>query len=95
VDPGLRPGQAEQSSAAPFPTTLPKSPPKQEWRSARIGLRATNFSLYFQNTKSQGVNRTFFKLYIPPRIKGLPENTHERGLDKIPAKPPKTGNSTA
>ncbi len=85
VGPGLRPGQAEQSSAAPSPHAT-QIRPKQKWRSARLGRRATNFSLYFQNIKSKGANRTFLQLYIPPRIRDLARNTHEKGLDKIPPK---------
>jgi hypothetical protein len=88
VGPGLRPGQAEQSSAAPSPHAT-QIRPKQKWRSARLGRRATNFSLYFQNIKSKGANRTFLQLYIPPRIRDLARNTHEKGLDKISSKVPR------
>jgi hypothetical protein len=50
--------------------------------------RATNFSLYIQNTKSKGAIWTFSQLYIPLRIIGLPQNPPQKGLDKISPKSP-------
>jgi hypothetical protein len=82
----LDPDRAEQSSAALSPTSPPNPPPNKNGAVPALGSAPPDFSLYFQNTKSQGVNRTFFKLYIPPRIRDLPKNTHERGLDKLLAK---------
>ncbi len=46
---------------------------------------AAVFALYIQNIKSQGVNRTFSKLYISSRINVLEKNTLVWGLDKISA----------
>jgi hypothetical protein len=88
VGPGLRPGHAEQRSDAPSPTSPQKPPPNKNGAAPALGPAPPDFSLYFQNTKSQGVNWTFSKLYISPRIKDLPRNPRPRGLDKISAKPP-------
>jgi hypothetical protein len=58
-----------------FPKTVfPKSPQKHEWRMPERACAAV-FSLYIQNIKSKGGNRTFFRIYISRRVNGLEKNT--------------------
>lgn len=53
-----------------------------------MGPAPPDFSLYFRNTKSQGANWTFSKLYISPRIRDLHKNTRPRGQNADYAKRP-------
>jgi hypothetical protein len=41
------------------------------------------FTLYIQNIKLEGVNRTFFGIYISSGVNGLEKNGLVWGLDKI------------
>jgi hypothetical protein len=44
---------------------------------------AAVFTLYIQNIKLEGVNRTFFGTYISSGVNGLEKNGLVWGLDKI------------
>ena len=46
------------------------------------GLRRCFYSIYIQNIKLNGVNRTFSNLYISSGVNGLVENGLVWGLDK-------------